>query len=306
MIIVNFILMNRHDQNGRMARSIAQKQGNKMKNFNSKVAAITGAGSGIGQQLAVLLAQQGCHLALSDVNEAGLAKTIELVASTGVRVTTAKVNVAELEQMRAWAEQVEREHGSVNMIFNNAGVALGSTVEGASYEELEWIVGINFWGVVYGTKEFLPRIKKTGDGHIVNISSLFGLTAQPTQSAYNATKFAVRGFTEALRQELDLENTGVSALCVHPGGIRTNIANAAKMNDSLRSLGMNPEKSARNFNKLLRCPPEEAARQILEAVQKDKRRLLIGNDAKVVDLMQRILPTGYQKVVAFATKMGKG
>lgn len=276
-----------------------------MKNFNNKVAAITGAGSGIGQQLAVLLAKQGCHLALSDVNEQGLLKTLELIKDTGVRATLDKVNVADLEEVRAWAEKVEQDHGSINMIFNNAGVALGSTVEGASYDELEWIVGINFWGVVYGTKEFLPRIKKTGDGHVVNISSLFGLTAQPTQSAYNATKFAVRGFTESLRQELDIENCGVSTLCVHPGGIRTNIANAAKMNDSLRALGMSPEKSARSFNKLLRCPPEEAARQILEAVQKDKRRLLIGNDAKAIDLIQRILPTGYQKVTAFATKLGK-
>ncbi|MEN8427185.1 SDR family NAD(P)-dependent oxidoreductase [Acinetobacter schindleri] len=276
-----------------------------MKNFNNKVAAITGAGSGIGQQLAVLLAKQGCHLALSDVNEQGLLKTLELIKDTGVRATLDKVNVANLEEVRAWAEKVEQDHGSINMIFNNAGVALGSTVEGASYDELEWIVGINFWGVVYGTKEFLPRIKKTGDGHVVNISSLFGLTAQPTQSAYNATKFAVRGFTESLRQELDIENCGVSALCVHPGGIRTNIANAAKMNDSLRALGMSPEKSARSFNKLLRCPPEEAARQILEAIQKDKRRLLIGNDAKAIDLIQRILPTGYQKVTAFATKLGK-
>ncbi|MCO8068262.1 SDR family NAD(P)-dependent oxidoreductase [Acinetobacter schindleri] len=275
-----------------------------MKNFNNKVAAITGAGSGIGQQLAVLLAKQGCHLALSDVNEQGLLKTLELIKDTGVRATLDKVNVANLEEVRAWAEKVEQEHGSINMIFNNAGVALGSTVEGASYDELEWIVGINFWGVVYGTKEFLPRIKKTGDGHVVNISSLFGLTAQPTQSAYNATKFAVRGFTESLRQELDIENCGVSALCVHPGGIRTNIANAAKMNDSLRALGMSPEKSARSFNKLLRCPPEEAARQILEAVQKDKRRLLIGNDAKAIDLIQRILPTGYQRVIAVATKLG--
>lgn len=276
-----------------------------MKNFNNKVAAITGAGSGIGQQLAVLLAKQGCHLALSDVNEEGLAKTVELLKDSNVRVTIKKVNVANLEEMRTWATEVEQDHGSVNMIFNNAGVALGSTVEGASYDELEWIVGINFWGVVYGTKEFLPLIKKTGDGHIINISSLFGLTAQPTQSGYNATKFAVRGFTESLRQELDIENCGVSALCVHPGGIRTNIANAAKMNDSLKVLGMNPEKSARSFNKLLRCPPEEAARQILDAVQKDKRRLLIGNDAKTIDLIQRILPTGYQMVTAFATKLGK-
>ncbi|MHA3891999.1 SDR family NAD(P)-dependent oxidoreductase [Acinetobacter sp. GXMZU3951] len=276
-----------------------------MKNFNNKVAAVTGAGSGIGQQLALLLAQQGCHLSLSDINEQGLAKTVELLKDSQVRVTTKKLDVADRDAVRAWAAETVQDHGSVNMIFNNAGVALGSTVEGASYDELEWIVGINFWGVVYGTKEFLPLIKQTGEGHIINISSLFGLTAQPTQSAYNATKFAVRGFTESLRQELDIENCGVSALCVHPGGIRTNIANDARMNDSLRSLGMNPEKSARAFNKLLRIPPEEAARQILNAVQKDKRRVLIGNDAKSLDLIQRLLPTGYQKVTAMATSLSK-
>lgn len=276
-----------------------------MKNFQNKVAAITGAGSGIGQQLALLLAKEGCHLSLSDVNEQGLIETVEKLKDTDVRVKIKKLDVADQVAVKEWAEETVQDHGSVNMIFNNAGVALASTVEGASYEELEWIVNINFWGVVYGTKEFLPFIKQTGDGHIVNISSLFGLTAQPTQSAYNATKFAVRGFTESLRQELDMENCGVSALCVHPGGIRTNIANSAKMNDSLKTLGMNPEKSAKSFNKLLRCPPKEAARQILEAVKKDKRRLLIGNDAKALDLLQRLLPTGYQKVIAFASKSKK-
>lgn len=186
-----------------------------MKNFKNKVAAITGAGSGIGQQLAVLLAKQGCHLSLSDVNAQGLQKTVELLKDSNVRITTQIVDVADREAVKAWAEETVRNHGSVNLIFNNAGVALASTVEGANYDELEWIVGINFWGVVYGTKEFLPYLKKSGDGHIVNISSLFGLTAQPTQSAYNATKFAVRGFTESLRQELDLQKCGVSALCVH-------------------------------------------------------------------------------------------
>lgn len=276
-----------------------------MKNFKNKVAAVTGAGSGIGQQLAILLAKQGCHLSLSDVNEQGLANTVELLKPYNVRVTTKKLDVSDRAAVKAWAEETVQNHGSVNMIFNNAGVALGSTVEGASYEELEWIVNINFWGVVYGTKEFLPFIKQTKDGHIINISSLFGLMAQPTQSAYNATKFAVRGFTESLRQELDMQNCGVSALCVHPGGIRTNIANAAKMNDSLKTLGMHPEKSIKAFNKLLRCPPEEAARQILDAVRKDKRRVLIGNDAKVLDLMQRILPTGYQRVSEFGTKLTK-
>lgn len=276
-----------------------------MKNFQNKVAAITGAGSGIGQQLAVLLAKEGCHLSLSDVNETGLLQTFELIKNLDVRVTIKKLDVSDRDVIQVWANETVKDHGFVNMIFNNAGVALASTVEGATYEELEWIVNINFWGVVYGTKTFLPIIKQTGDGHIINISSLFGLTAQPTQSAYNATKFAVRGFTESLRQELDMEKCGVSALCVHPGGIKTNIANSAKMSDSVRSLGINPDKSAKSFNKLLRCPPEDAARQILQAVKKDKRRLLIGNDAKALDLLQRLLPTGYQKVIAYANKSGK-
>ena len=276
-----------------------------MNNFNNKVAAITGAGSGMGQQLAILLAKAGCHLSLSDVNEQGLAETVELLKPYPVRVTSQKVNVADREQVKAWAADTVQNHGSVNMIFNNAGVGLAATVEGASYQDLEWIVGINYWGVVYGTKEFLPYLKQSGEGHIINTSSLFGLTAQPTQSAYNSTKFAVRGFTESLRQELDLENCGVSALCVHPGGIRTNIANAARMSDSVRSLGINPEKSAKAFNKLLRIPAQEAAQQILDAVLKDKRRLLIGNDAKTLDIIQRLLPTGYQKITAFATKVSK-
>lgn len=277
-----------------------------MKNFKNKVAAITGAGSGIGQQLAILLAKQGCHLSLSDINEKGLEQTVELLKPyTTITVTTKKLDVSDREAVKQWAQETVQDHGSVNLIFNNAGVALGSTVEGATYEDLEWIVGINFWGVVYGTKEFLPFIKQTQDGHIINISSLFGLTAQPTQSGYNATKFAVRGFTESLRQELDIEKSGVSSLCVHPGGIRTNIAKSAKMSDSLNSLGMDPTKSIQNFDKLLRTPPEEAARQILQAVLKDKRRLLIGSDAKILDAFQRLFPTGYQRASTIVTKLMK-
>ena len=276
-----------------------------MKNFNNKVAAITGAGSGIGQQLAILLAHPGCHLSLSDINAQGLARTTELLSNCPVKVTTQVLDVSNREAVKNWAAATVKDHGSVNLIFNNAGVALGSTVEGASYEDLEWIVGINFWGVVYGTKEFLPFIKQSKDGHIINISSIFGLTSQPTQSAYNATKFAVRGFTESLRQELDIEKSGVSSLCVHPGGIRTNIAKAAKMNDSLKTLGMDPAKSSQQFDKLLRTPPEEAARQILNAVLKDKRRLLIGTDARLVDAFQRLFPTGYQRLSLLATKVMK-
>ncbi|MDC4539596.1 SDR family oxidoreductase [Acinetobacter baumannii] len=272
-----------------------------MKSFKNKVAAVTGAGSGIGQAIAIALAKQGCHLALSDISETGLAKTVELLAPYSVKVTTQKVDVAKSDEVATWAKAVVDEHGQVNLIFNNAGVAIGSTAEGVSYEDLEWLIGINFWGVVYGTKEFLPYLKQSGDGHIINISSMFGLTAQPTQSAYNASKFAVRGFTESLRQELDMQNAGVSATCVHPGGIRTNIAKAARMNNSVQSLGMDPLKSQDAFDKLLRTPADDAAQQILEAVRKDRRRLLIGADAKAVDVIQRILPQGYQKIFAAAT-----
>ncbi|MEQ1065144.1 SDR family oxidoreductase [Acinetobacter sp. XH1741] len=274
-----------------------------MKSFKNKVAAVTGAGSGIGQALAIALAKQGCHLALSDISETGLAKTAELLAPYSVKVTTQKVDVAKRDEIATWAKAVVDEHGQVNLIFNNAGVAIGSTAEGVSYEDLEWLIGINFWGVVYGTKEFLPYLKQSGDGHIINISSMFGLTAQPTQSAYNASKFAVRGFTESLRQELDMQNAGVSATCVHPGGIRTNIAKAARMNNSVQSLGMDPLKSQDAFDKLLRTPADDAAQQILEAVRKDRRRLLIGADAKAIDVIQRILPQGYQKIFATATAL---
>ncbi|CAM4306515.1 SDR family NAD(P)-dependent oxidoreductase [Acinetobacter pragensis] len=273
-----------------------------MKNFNQKVAAITGAGSGIGRQLALLLAQQGAHLALSDMNEQGLVETLHLLKDYPVKVTLTKLDVANRDAVYAWAESSFNEFGQVNLIFNNAGVALASTVEGMSYEELEWIFNINFWGVVYGTKAFLPYLKQSGEGHIINTSSLFGLTAQPTQSAYNATKFAVRGFTEALRQELDMENSGVSATSVHPGGIRTNIANAARMSDSIRSLGMNPEKASRSFNKVLKTPPEQAAKVILDAVKDNKARVLIGNHAKLLDLVQRITPSHYAKAINLFTK----
>ncbi|MCB1659230.1 MAG: SDR family oxidoreductase [Moraxellaceae bacterium] len=274
-----------------------------MKSFAHKVAAITGASSGIGRALALNLAKQGCHLALSDVNEKGLAETVDQAKAFGVNVTSQKLDVANKEGVHAWADAVVREHGKVNLIFNNAGVALGSTVEGMSYDELAWVMNINFWGVVYGTKAFLPYLKASGDGHIINISSIFGICAQPTQSAYNASKFAVRGFTEALRQELDIENAPVSVTCVHPGGIKTNIAKAAKMNDSIKNIGLNPATSTQNFEKLFRTTPEEAANVILKAVQKDARRALIGSDAYVVDAMQRLLPTSYQKIVALGTKL---
>lgn len=271
-----------------------------MKDFKNKVAAITGAGSGMGRSLAVLLAARGCHVALSDINEKGLAETVKLLDGTGVKVTSQKLDVADKDAVFAWADKVAGDHGKVNLIFNNAGVALGSVVDGGGYDDFEWIMNINFWGVVHGTKAFLPYLKDTGDGHIINTSSLFGLIAVPSQSAYNASKFAVRGFTEALREELDLQKVGVSATSVHPGGIKTNIAKAARMDQSISKLGMDASSTAK-FEKLFRTTADEAAAQMLRAVEKNQRRLLIGADAKVLDLVVRLFPSGYQKLIAMGS-----
>jgi short-subunit dehydrogenase len=277
-----------------------------MKSFDQKVAAITGAGSGIGRALALELAAQNCALALSDVNQKGLAETAKLVQPFKVKVTAAKVDVANRKQVHAWAEKVALDHGKVNLIFNNAGVAQAGSVEGNSYEDYEWIMGVNFWGVVHGTKAFLPLLKQSGDGHIVNVSSVFGLFSQPSQSGYNASKFAVRGFTESLRQELDMMDCGVSATCVHPGGIKTNIARDARMDASAQSfLGSDASRSKARFEKAFTTTAEQAARTILKAVRSDERRVLIGADAKALETMQRLLPGSYQKLVTTSLRLVK-
>ena len=272
-----------------------------MKNFTGKVAAITGAASGIGRALALELANRGCDLALSDIDEVGLAETAKLIsqAKPRIKTTTAKIDTANRDAMHQWAEKVVTDHGKVNLIFNNAGVALAGTVEETSYEDYEWIIGINMWGVVQGTKAFLPLLKESGDGHIINISSIFGLFSQPSQSGYNMAKFAVRGFTESLRQELDIENCGVSASCVHPGGIQTNIVKNARMNKSVEKMygGVSNEKLRADFEAQFSTTPKKAAQVILKGVRANKRRILIGNDAKVIDIMQRSLPAAYQKIV---------
>ena len=270
-----------------------------MQQFQGKVAAITGAGSGIGQGLALELAGRGCHLALSDVDDAGLAETVAMVeqsadARGGVKVASARVDVTDRDAVEAWAASVVEEFGQVNLIFNNAGVALSANVSAMSYESFHWLMDINFWGVVHGTLAFLPHLKASGDGHVINISSVFGLLGIPSQSAYNSAKFAVRGFTDALRTELDIERSGVSATTIHPGGIRTNIARNGRFEFAEHEEAVDAEQAAVDFERLARTTPQKAARLILGAVEKNKRRALIGPDAHLFDAAARISPRASQ------------
>jgi NAD(P)-dependent dehydrogenase (short-subunit alcohol dehydrogenase family) len=268
-----------------------------MKEFRGRVAAITGAGSGIGRALANALARQGAHVALSDIDDASLAETVAQCEGYGVKITSQHLDVADRQAVYTWADQVVADHGTVNLVINNAGVALGATVESVSYEDFEWLMNINFWGVVYGSKAFLPHLKQSGEGHIVNLSSVFGLISVPSQSAYNAAKFAVRGFTDSLRMELEIEGANVSVTTIHPGGIKTNIARNARMDASVSDLAGDPEKAVRDFERAFITSPEKAAQQILTAIRRDRRRALIGPDAKAIDFVSRLPATLYQTVL---------
>lgn len=275
--------------------------------LQGRVAAITGAASGIGRELAVLLAKKGADLAISDVDEVGLAETVDLAktAGAGVTVTSQRLDVADRDAVHAWADQVVADHGKVNLVVNNAGVALGATVDGMSYEDFDWLIGINFQGVVSGTKAFLPHLKAAGEGHVVNISSVFGLMGIPSQSAYNAAKFAVRGFTEALRVELDIEQCGVSATTVHPGGIKTAIAKNARMDDSISDIGQDSTSAIAEFEKLFITSPKRAAKVIVRGVEKNKRRVLIGPDAWAFSLVSKLPPGAYQGIIARGAQRGR-
>ena len=276
-----------------------------MKTFRGRVAAVTGAGSGIGRALARELAVRGTHLALSDIDESGLAETVFLCEGLGVKTTSQRVDVADRDAVHAWADQVVADHGRVNLIFNNAGVGLAATIEAMSYEDFEWLMSINFWGVVHGTKAFLPHLKAAGEGHVINVSSVFGLISVPGQAAYNAAKFAVRGFTDALRMELEMNPCGVSCTTVHPGGVKTNIARNARVDPSAAA-GLSGQAAADEFDKLARTSPESAARQILLGVTRDRRRVLVGPDAPVIDLISR-LPAGVSQraIVKRANRSGR-
>jgi NADP-dependent 3-hydroxy acid dehydrogenase YdfG len=267
-----------------------------MNPFAGKVAVITGAGSGIGRALAVNLAKKGSKLALSDIDTEGLAETVRQAEALGATVKSDRLNVAEREAVLAYADAIVAHFGEVHQIYNNAGIAYNGDVENSEFKDIERIMDVDFWGVVNGTKAFLPHVIASGDGHIINISSLFGLIAVPGQSAYNAAKFAVRGFTEALRQEMLVAEHPVKVTCVHPGGIKTAVARNATVAD-----GQNAQTFAEFFDKHLALhSPEMAAETIIDGVRKGSARVVIGWEAKALDVLARIIGSSYQRIIATA------
>ncbi|MBY6677892.1 SDR family NAD(P)-dependent oxidoreductase [Rhodococcus sp. BP-332] len=264
-----------------------------MSEFRGRVAVVTGAGSGIGRALALELASRGARLALSDVDSVGLAATVAAVEQRGGEVRSDHLDVSERGSVLDYAETVRRHFGVVNQIYNNAGIAFHGDVEKTEFKDLERVIDVDFWGVVNGTKAFLPHLVESGDGHVVNVSSLFGLLSIPSQSAYNAAKFAVRGFTEALRQEMLIARHPVHVTCVHPGGIKTAIARNATVAE-----GQDQKSVAEFFDRrLAKTTPEQAALVILRGVEKNKARVLIGNDARALDALARITGSRYQDII---------
>ncbi|MEO9139164.1 MAG: SDR family oxidoreductase [Jatrophihabitans sp.] len=269
-----------------------------MTDLKGRVAVVTGAGSGIGRALAYDLARRGAKLSISDVDETGLAETVKQVRVIGTPVHHTRLDVTDRAAMLSYAEDVAAHYGVVNIIINNAGIAFTGDVEAMSFEQIERVMDVDFWGVVNGTKAFLPHLIASGAGHVVNISSLFGLLAVPGQSAYNAAKFAVRGFTEALRQEMLVAGHNVHVTCVHPGGIKTAITRNAGAVD-----GLDPAAIAALFDeKLARTSPEAAAKSILRAVTGNRPRAVVGMDAKILDVLVRVLGPGYQRLLVAATR----
>jgi NAD(P)-dependent dehydrogenase (short-subunit alcohol dehydrogenase family) len=273
-----------------------------MTDIRGRVAVVTGAGSGIGRALAYDLARRGARLAISDVDELGLAETAKHARVIGAKVDEQRLDVTDRAAVLAYADRVAADFGVVNIVINNAGIAFTGDIAEMTFEQIERVMDVDFWGVVNGTKAFLPYVIASGDGHIVNISSLFGLLAVPGQGAYNAAKFAVRGFTEALRQEMLVAGHPVGVTCVHPGGIKTAIARNAGAVD-----GQDAAALAAVFDqKLARMSPESAANSILRAVTANKPRAVVGIDAKILDILVRVVGARYQRVVAFASKKAGG
>ena len=257
-----------------------------MKDLKNKVVAITGAASGIGRMLATNLADEGSRLALADIDEAGLRETAGLIGNKTV-VSIHIVDVSDRSQVERFADEAARHHGGVDMIINNAGVALGDFLETVPMEDFQWLMGINFWGVVHGTMAFLPLLRKRPEGHVVNISSINGILPNPNNGPYCAAKFAVKGYTEALAQEM--RGTTIRVSCVHPGGIKTNIARNSRFNRALCSLSK--EKAQCLYEEeLFKTTADEAAKIIIRGIKGDSRRIMVGNDARVLDILTRLFP----------------
>ncbi len=263
-----------------------------MKDFRGKVAVITGAGSGIGRALAVELAQQGARLAISGRRIDTVEETADLCRIEGADVRAYELDVTDRDAVLKHADEVVADFGGVNLVINNAGVSLTASVEEVTWDDLEWIFDINFWGTVHGTKAFLPYVIASGDGHIANMSSMFGLVACPTQSGYSASKFAMRAFTDSLRQEMKLYGHPVGVSSIHPGTILTDIARKARAAE-----GRDVDELASNFERMAKTSPETAAKVTLDGIRKDRAMIFIGGDAKFLNLLQRVSGSGYQKVL---------
>jgi len=262
-----------------------------MKDLNGRVAAVTGAASGIGRALALHLAAEGCHVAMADVDSVGLAETARMLEGRSVKATTHIVDVSKYDQVKGFAEEVVEHHGKVNIIINNAGVALSDTIAEGTLEDFEWLFGINFWGVVYGTKAFLPYLFDSGEGHVVNISSLGGFHTTPFLGAYCTSKFAVRGFTETLYQEL--RGTCVGVTGVHPGGINTSLARNARYGKTTES---DRDMMIRETEKLFITTSHQAAKKIIHAIKQGKPRLIVGRDAQLMYTLGRLFPVSMMKL----------
>jgi NAD(P)-dependent dehydrogenase (short-subunit alcohol dehydrogenase family) len=261
--------------------------------LENRTAVVTGAASGIGRAIAVSLARRGCHLALADVNEAGLTETVDVIATNRLRISRHRLDVADRAAVAAFPSIVKAAHPGVDILVNNAGVAIGGTFEEVSEENFEWLFGINFWGVVRMTRAFLPLLRSSDDARVVNISSVYGLIAPPGQTAYAAAKFAVRGFSQALRHELNDSRIGVTV--VHPGGVATSIAKSARFpeNTPAQEIAQAQELAA----KMLTLPPATAGEIIIAAVEQRKPRVLVGSDAKLIALVERLMPVSYWRTL---------
>lgn len=265
----------------------------KLFELQGRTAIVTGAGGGIGAAISASLAKRGCHLALGDIDTVGLARTAETVKPSGVRVSTHVLDVGDGNAIASFPAQVLAEHAAIDVVVNNAGVALGGTFEDVSPENFDWLMGINFWGVVRMTRAFLPHLKTRPEARIVNLSSLFGLVAPPGQTAYAASKFAVRGFSEALRHELERSPVGITV--VHPGGVRTSIARSSRAPDGVDPVEVERDRKA--FEKQLKLPAETAGEIIVKGIEARRARIIVGSDAKLLASLERLMPVGHWGVI---------